>query len=599
MAHLLPPGSVVARLPRVPTRALRQVTTLVSCICAIVSLGSCDKVPLLAPTESTITLVSDRTVVPVNGTAQIIATLIEQSGTPAHNGTLVTFTTTLGALDPREAVTSNGQAVVTLRAGTESGTAEVGAFSGSARTEAPVMILIGGAAAAAVTVSANPAAVPPTGDTVTILAAVTDASGNRLTGVPVSFTSSAGTLANATVITDSTGEARTTLTTDRETTVTATAGAFSSSVAIGLSALPSVTIVATPTTTSVGEPVTFAVSVTAGSSAIREVSVNFGDGTDQALGALAGATNVAHTYTFAGTFQVVATVTDSSGATVTVATVLLVEAAAPLNVTITAPATVQVNVPATFTATATQPAGTLEIDRYEWNFGDGQTAVTTGSVTSHVYTSSGLKVATVRAVEKDGRSGTGRVEVNVTPVSPLNVNLVASPSPGTVAEVVTFTATATGTTIPISSYAWNFGDGSTVTTSGSSVNHVYTTAGAITVTVTATTVEGVTGSTQITLVIEPSVFSVSLTFSPARPDASTVVTFTALVTPSTTVTDRYEWLFGDGTLLVTTSSNTTPHTFSSVSGPSPQTFIVTVTVFRTVGGVSTSTSSEVAVTVAP
>ena len=184
-------------------------------MCAIVSIGSCDKVPLLAPTESTITLVSDRAVVPVNGTAQIIATLIEQSGTPAHNGTLVTFTTTLGTLDPREAVTSNGQAVVTLRAGTESGTAEIGAFSGSARTEAPVMILIGGAAAAAVTVSANPAAVPPTGDTVTILAAVTDASGNRLTGVPVSFTSSAGTLASATVITDSTGEARTTLTTDR------------------------------------------------------------------------------------------------------------------------------------------------------------------------------------------------------------------------------------------------------------------------------------------------------------------------------------------------------------------------------------------------
>ena len=64
-------------LPRVPTRALRQVTTLVSCMVAIVSVGSCDKVALLAPTGSVITLVSNRAVLPINGTAQIIATVIE------------------------------------------------------------------------------------------------------------------------------------------------------------------------------------------------------------------------------------------------------------------------------------------------------------------------------------------------------------------------------------------------------------------------------------------------------------------------------------------------------------------------------------------
>ena len=577
-----------------PTRALRQVTTLVSCMCAIVSLGSCDKVPLLAPTESTITLVSDRAVVPVNGTAQIIATLIEQSGTPAHNGTLVTFTTTLGTLDPREAVTNNGQAVVTLRAGTESGTAEIGAFSGSARTEAPVMIAIGGAAAAAVTLSANPAAVPPTGGTVTIIAAVTDASGNRLVGVPVSFTANAGTLASATVVTDSSGEARTTLTTDRETTVTATAGAFSSSVAIGLSALPSVTIVATPTTTSVGEPVTFAVSVTAGSSAIREVSVNFGDGTARELGALAGATNVAHTYTFAGTFQVVATVTDSSGATVTVATVIVVEAAAPLSVTITAPATVQVNVPATFTATVTQPAGTLEIDRYEWNFGDGQTTVTAGSSTSHVYTSSGLKVVTVRAVEKDGRTGTGRVEVNVTPASPLNVNLVASPSPGTVDEVVTFTATATGTTVPIASYAWNFGDGTTVTTSGNVVNHVFTTAATRTVTVTVTTTEGVTGSTQITLIVVPLQVEVTLAISPLTASAGQTVSFTATVTPATVVVTNYFWEFGN---VAADTANTIGRTttFAYLDADKGSTRTVTVTVTTAPNGVTVKTTGLITI----
>ena len=75
--------------------------------------------------------------------------------------------------------------------------------------------------------------------------------------------------------------------------------------------------------------------------------------------------------------------------------------------------------------------------------------------------------------------------ITVVAAIPLNVNLTARPSPGTVDEVVTFTATTTGTTVAIASYAWNFGDGTTVTTSGNIVNHVYTTSDTRTVTVTA------------------------------------------------------------------------------------------------------------------
>ncbi|MBM41969.1 MAG: hypothetical protein CL483_08625 [Acidobacteria bacterium] len=114
---------------------------------ALLVLGFCQKVPLLAPTQSVITVVSSRSILPINGNAELTAIVIEESGTPAHNGTLVTLTSTLGTLDPTEAVTGNGQAKVTLRAGIQSGTAEILAFSGSARTEAPITALIGGAAA--------------------------------------------------------------------------------------------------------------------------------------------------------------------------------------------------------------------------------------------------------------------------------------------------------------------------------------------------------------------------------------------------------------------------------------------------------------------
>ncbi|PYQ88284.1 MAG: hypothetical protein DMG03_04080 [Acidobacteria bacterium] len=77
---------------------------------------ACQKVPLLAPSGSTITLTSSATALPVNGSAQIIAQLIEPSGTPPHSGTRVSFTTTLGTLEPADVETDiGGRAITTFR----------------------------------------------------------------------------------------------------------------------------------------------------------------------------------------------------------------------------------------------------------------------------------------------------------------------------------------------------------------------------------------------------------------------------------------------------------------------------------------------------
>ena len=64
---------------------------------------ACERVPLLAPSGSTMTLTSPTTALPVNGTAPIVVQVIEPSGTPPHSGTHVTFTTTLGTIQPSEA----------------------------------------------------------------------------------------------------------------------------------------------------------------------------------------------------------------------------------------------------------------------------------------------------------------------------------------------------------------------------------------------------------------------------------------------------------------------------------------------------------------
>src|SRR5260221_7288923 len=83
---------------------------------------ACQKVPLLAPSGSTITLTSSTTALSANGTATIIGQIIEAAGTPPHSGTHVTFTTTLGHIEPSEASTDiNGRVTATFSAGGSNG----------------------------------------------------------------------------------------------------------------------------------------------------------------------------------------------------------------------------------------------------------------------------------------------------------------------------------------------------------------------------------------------------------------------------------------------------------------------------------------------
>src|SRR5881628_1115738 len=84
-------------------------------------VAACDKLPLLAPTGSVITLLPATTAVSLNSEVIIVATVIENgtasggtgtgtgtgtttttrsgAGTPVQNGTLITFTTTIGRIE--------------------------------------------------------------------------------------------------------------------------------------------------------------------------------------------------------------------------------------------------------------------------------------------------------------------------------------------------------------------------------------------------------------------------------------------------------------------------------------------------------------------
>jgi PKD repeat protein len=374
--------------------------------------ASCEKMALTAPTQSTISLFANTNVVPVNGTAEITATVIEQAGTPVHNGTQVTFTTTIGVIEPAEARTKDGKATVRLVAGTQSGVARVSAFSGAARADA-LEIQVGGAAASRVILAASPTAIPPGGGAVQLTAIVTDEDGNRLAGVPVTFTATAGTLSQPTVTTDAAGEARTTLTTTRETTVSATAGrATATDVVIRVGQLPAVSISPPPTAT-VGQPANFQLSVTApaGGAPIRDVTVDFGDGTRRSYGAVSGTQTVQHTYNAPGTYLVTATATDAGGERATVSTSVSVTRQAVLvNLSVT-PNPATINQPVTVSANVT--GSTSQPVRFDYDFGDGTVRSVNSPSTTHIYDRVGTRLVRVTVVMASGQTGTAETQILV------------------------------------------------------------------------------------------------------------------------------------------------------------------------------------------
>lgn len=372
--------------------------------------GACDKAPLTAPTDSAVTLFASNTVVALNGSVDITASVTEPGGVPVQNGTQVVFTTTLGSIDPAEARTSSGRATVRLNAGTSSGLAVIRAFSGGAQAEA-LEVQVGAAAASQITVTATPSAVAANGGTVEILAVASGENNRRLPGVPVTFGTSAGVLRDTTVITDANGEARTQLTTTREATVTATIGSVSATTTVRVTTRPIITLTGPTTAVGEGETTTFTVNVQPQTNGdpVREAVIDFGDGDRRSLGALTGSRTIQKAYARKGSYSVVVTVTDTGGEVTTAATAVTVEERV-INVTLTASNTAPaVNAVVQFTATASGS----NIVQYNWNLGDGDTRVTTGGITSKAYSSSGRRRITVEVVNAVGQRGEAIIEIVV------------------------------------------------------------------------------------------------------------------------------------------------------------------------------------------
>jgi adhesin/invasin len=392
----------------------------------LVTGAACQKMPLVAPSGTALQLVAATNVLPVNGEADITAVLIEGgleggasqdpatpssgNGTPVHNGTLVTFTTTLGRLEPGESRTEAGRATTKLIADGRSGVATITAFSGAATNT--IDVNIGAAGAAHVSVTANPQSLPGTGGTTTISARVEDQQGNGLLGVPVSFSTTKGTLSKTSVISSDQGIASTSLTTTQEATVTASTGgsteALSGTVVVSLKPRTTVAISA-PASATVGVPASFTITPATGA-VITNVHVDFGDGLATDLGEITSATTVGHPFRSPGVLTVRATATDSEGGTGTASTQVVVT---PLVVTLTfAPnSTSAPGVADIVTFTATPSLGAL-IEHYDWVFGDGSVGNSVSNQATHSYLAKGAYTVSVTAVP----AGNGAPAANIVTV---------------------------------------------------------------------------------------------------------------------------------------------------------------------------------------
>ena len=381
--------------------------------------AACDKVPLLAPTGTAISLFASSSTVPTNGEIEIIATLIEQgtattgtggtggtggqttttstrgAGTPVQNGTLVSFTTNLGRIEPREARTNNGEVRVKFIADGQSGMATITAYSGGASAKLE-NLPVGGAAAKRITVTASPQSLSASGGTSVISARVETDLGSGIAGVPVTFTTTAGTLSTSTATTNDAGVATTTLTTDRQAEVTAVSGAQTGKVTVGLNPRLIGTFSASPQVTTAGTPVTF--TVTSGTGAnIQDAVINFGDGTQASLGSFSGSTTASHVYSAPGSYTATVTARDALGGSqsqntnVTVGALPVVLSASPSNPS--------PNTPVTFTVSG---VSTAQVSRYQWTFSDGRSFSTTGPQTTQSFATRGEKVIRVDVIGVDG-----------------------------------------------------------------------------------------------------------------------------------------------------------------------------------------------------
>ncbi len=215
------------------------------------------------------------------------------------------------------------------------------------------------------------------------------------------------------------------------------------------------------------------------------------------------------------------------------------------------------------------------IKKYEWDFGDGGSAV--GEAVSHTFNTAGSFPVVLRVTDDGGATDTATQTIVVLPAeepgggtgSGPTVSFTATPLTGQVPLTVTFNASASS--YPgheLTSYTWNFGDATTGT--GITTTHIYGTAGTYVVVLTVIASDNTSRTARQTIIATP----VPVTPPTAAPTASFTVNPNTALAPGTITFDpaassaaagrtlaTYVWTFGDGATYSSPSDTAVTHTY--------------------------------------
>ena len=202
------------------------------------------------------------------------------------------------------------------------------------------------------------------------------------------------------------------------------------------------------------------------------------------------------------------------------------------------------------------PDGTTEPSAWTWS-GTSSTITAAGTMGLYGYAQSGSEV------EYDSFS-VAPLGVVSGPTAALTLSPPSTPVGGTV------TASASGSsagTYPISTYAFNFGDGTTVGPQASSTaTHAYSTGGVFPVTVTVTDSAGDNAQATVSETVGQPVAALTVTPSAGNPPLAVTASGSASSDASGVAITAYTFNFGDGTIIGPQASPTAGHTYTTTGG---------------------------------
>jgi PKD repeat protein len=214
------------------------------------------------------------------------------------------------------------------------------------------------------------------------------------------------------------------------------------------------------------------------------------------------------------------------------------------------------------------------IASYAFTFGDGASVTSASPIVTHTYTTAGNFSASLVVTDTGGASSTkAQTSIQVKANKAPKASLTASPTSGIAPQLVTFDGSgSTDSDRSIAAYAFNFGDGTSVTTASPVVTHTYTTAGNFSASLVVTDTGGASSTKAQTSIRVRANRPPAVAFraDPSSGNAPLTVKFTNQSRDPDGTIVAYQWSFGDGT---TDSAQSPIHTYTRTGK-----FIVTLTV---------------------